>query len=397
MQSRRDTLPFDIDGVVYKVNRLDYQERMGFVAKAPRWAVAHKFPAQEEMTRLIGIDVQVGRTGALTPVARLEPVFVGGVTVTNATLHNQDEIERKDVRVGDTVILRRAGDVIPEVVSVVLSKRPAHTHKFKMPTQCPVCGSDVVREEGEAVARCVGGLYCAAQRKGAIIHFASRRALDIEGLGYKLVDQLVDKDVVRDVADLYALTQEQLAELERMGDKSAANLVAGIERSKATTLARFIYALGIRDVGEATAQTLAQFFGDIDALMDASEEQLQEAEDVGPIVAQSIATFFRQQHNREVIAKLRGAGVHWPRQAAKRAAALPLAGKTFVITGALESMSRDEAKEKLQALGAKVSGSVSKKTDYVIVGADPGSKYDKARELGIEILDEAAFLKLVAG
>ncbi len=397
MQARRESLPFDIDGVVYKVNRLDQQEQMGFVAKAPRWAVAHKFPAQEEMTRLLAIDVQVGRTGALTPVARLEPVLVGGVTVTNATLHNQDEIERKDVRVGDTVSVRRAGDVIPEVVSVVLSKRPANTQPFQMPTRCPVCGSDAERVEGESAFRCTGGLFCAAQRKEAFRHFASRRALDIEGLGEKLVDQLVEKNQVNDVADIFTLTQEQLAGLGRMGPKSAINLVEAIEKSKATTLPRFLYALGIANVGEATAQSLALHFGNLDDLMSADEAQLQQVEDIGPVVAQSLHTFFQQQHNRDVIHKLVTAGVRWPAIEKRIVETLPLAGKTFVITGTLESMSRDEAKAQLQTRGAKVSGSVSKKTDYLVAGADPGSKYDKAMELQIAILDEAGLQKLLAG
>ncbi len=397
MQKRRESLPFDIDGVVYKVNRLDQQEQMGFVAKAPRWAVAHKFPAQEEMTTLLAIEVQVGRTGALTPVARLAPVLVGGVTVTNATLHNQDEIERKDVRVGDTVIVRRAGDVIPEVVGVVLSKRPPSTQAFTMPAQCPVCGSDVQRAEGESAMRCTGGLYCSAQRKEAFRHFASRRALDIEGLGEKLVDQLVEKKQVSTVADIFALTQAQLAELERMGAKSAANLIEAIEKSKATTLPRFLYALGIANVGEATAQSLAQHFGNLNDLMAADEEQLQQVEAIGPVVAHSVHAFFRQQHNRDVIGKLVAAGVNWPAIEKRKIETLPLAGKTFVITGTLESMSRDEAKARLQALGAKVSGSVSQKTDYVVAGADPGSKHDKALELGITILDEAALQKLLAG
>lgn len=397
MQARRDSLPFDIDGVVYKVNRLDQQEQMGFVAKAPRWAVAHKFPAQEEMTTVVDIDVQVGRTGALTPVARLVPVFVGGVTVTNATLHNQDEIERKDVRVGDTVVVRRAGDVIPEVVSVVLSKRPEHTQPYAMPVRCPVCGSEVQRVEGESAVRCTGGLYCPAQRKEAFRHFASRRALDIEGLGEKLVDQLVEKKEVDDVADIFTLTQQQLAGLDRMGPKSAANLVTAIEKSKATTLPRFLYALGITNVGEATAQSLAHHFGNLDDLMAADEEQLQQVQDIGPVVAHSVFTFFHQQHNTEVIHKLMNAGVSWPVIEKRKVEALPLAGKIFVITGTLESMSRDEAKASLQALGAKVSGSVSQKTSYLVAGADPGSKYDKALELGVEILDEATLQKLIAG
>ena len=397
MQMRRESLPFDIDGVVYKVNRLDQQEQMGFVAKAPRWAVAHKFPAQEEMTQLLAIDVQVGRTGALTPVARLAPVFVGGVTVTNVTLHNQDEIERKDVRVGDTVMVRRAGDVIPEVVSVVLSKRPAHTQPFQMPMQCPVCGSDAERIEGESATRCTGGLYCAAQRKEAFRHFASRRALDIEGLGEKLVDQLVEKNQVSDVADIFTLAQEQLAGLDRMGPKSAANLVEAIEKSKATTLPRFLYALGITNVGEATAQSLAHHFGNLDDLMLADEEQLQQVDDIGPVVAHSLHLFFQQPHNRDVINKLVKAGVSWPAIEKRKVETLPLAGKIFVITGTLDSMSRDEIKARLQVLGAKVSGSVSKKTAYLVAGADPGSKYDKALELGIPILDDAALQKIIAG
>ncbi|MBI3776451.1 MAG: NAD-dependent DNA ligase LigA [Gammaproteobacteria bacterium] len=396
MATKRASLPFDIDGVVYKVNRLAQQEQMGFVAKAPRWAVAHKFPAQEEMTRVLAIDVQVGRTGTLTPVARLEPVFVGGVTVTNATLHNQDEIERKDVRVGDTVIVRRAGDVIPEVVGVVLSKRPAHTETFHIPARCPVCGSEVQRVEGESAARCTGGLYCSAQRKEAFRHFASRRALDIEGLGEKLVDQLVEKKQVSTVADIFALTQQQLVELERMGPKSAANLIEAIEKSKATTLPRFLYALGIANVGEATALALAQHFGNLDDLMSADEEKFQQVEDIGPVVARSLHTFFQQQHNREVIQKLVQAGVSWPAMEKRIVETLPLAGKTFVITGTLSSMSRDDAKARLQALGAKVSGSVSQKTDYLVAGADPGSKHDKALELGVAILDEAALQKLIA-
>lgn len=396
MQTRRASLPFDIDGVVYKVNRLDQQEQMGFVAKAPRWAVAHKFPAQEEITTLLAIEVQVGRTGALTPVARLAPVFVGGVTVTNATLHNQDELERKDVRVGDTVIVRRAGDVIPEVVGVVLSKRPPGTQLFQMPTHCPVCGSDVQRVEGESAVRCTGGLYCSAQRKEAFRHFASRRALDIEGLGEKLVDQLVEKKQVGDVADIFALTPQQLTELERMGPKSAANLVEAIEKSKVTTLPRFLYALGIANVGEATALSLALHFGNLEDLMAADEEQLQQVEDIGPVVAHSLYTFFRQPHNRAVIDKLLHAGVKWPAIEKRIIETLPLAGKTFVITGTLESMSRDEAKTRLQALGAKVSGSVSQKTNYLVAGSDPGSKHDKAVALGITILDEAALQKLIA-
>ncbi|MFN2338609.1 MAG: NAD-dependent DNA ligase LigA [Gammaproteobacteria bacterium] len=397
MEARRAELPFDIDGVVFKVDRLDQQRELGFVSRAPRWAIARKFPAQEEMTRVLGIDVQVGRTGAITPVARLEPVFVGGVTVTNATLHNEDEVHRKDVRVGDTVLVRRAGDVIPEVVQVVLSKRPKGARRFVMPVTCPVCGSEIEKAEGEAVARCSGGLYCAAQRKEAIKHFASRRAMDIEGLGDKLVEQLVEQGLVEDAADLYALTAEQLAELERMGEKSATNLVAALEKSKDTRLARFLFALGIREVGEATARILAREFGDLDALMQVDEARLEQVRDVGPVVAHHIATFFRQPHNREVIAKLRKAGIHWPAVEVAAPAEQTLAGKTFVLTGTLAGMTRDQAKERLQALGAKVSGSVSKKTDYVVAGAEAGSKLDKAEELGVPVLDEAQLLALLQG
>jgi DNA ligase (NAD+) len=391
-EQRRDTLPFEIDGVVFKVDRLDQQEALGYVARAPRWAIARKFPAQERETVVLDIDVQVGRTGALTPVARLEPVFVGGVTVTNATLHNQDEIDRKDVRVGDTVIVRRAGDVIPEVVKVNPALRKKGARRFKMPQRCPVCGSHVERVEGEAVTRCSGGLYCAAQRREAIKHFASRRAMDIEGLGDRLVEQLVDRGVVHDVSDVYRLTVEQLAGLERMAEKSASNLVNALEKSRDTTLERFIYALGIREVGESTAQILAREFGDLDLLMQADIETLQAIHDVGPVVAQRIVDFFAEQHNREVIGKLIEAGIHWP--AVEKTEHAPLAGKTFVLTGTL-SMPRDAMKAKLQAAGAKVSGSVSKKTDYVVAGDNPGSKYDKAIELGVEVLDEAGCLKLL--
>ena len=391
----RDALPFDIDGVVYKVNDLATQSALGFVHRQPRWAVAHKFPAQEEMTELLDIEVQVGRTGKLTPVARLKPVFVGGVTVSNATLHNQDEIERKDVHIGDTVIVRRAGDVIPEVVGVVAARRPHGARRFHMPTSCPVCGSDVVRLEGEADARCTGGLFCPAQRKEAIKHFASRRAMDIEGLGDKLVEQLVERALVEDVADLYGLDRATLAGLERMGDKSAENLVAAIGHSKATTLPRFLYALGIKDVGEATAQTLARHFGTLQALMAAGEERLQEVADVGPVVAKSIHSFFAEAHNRDVIAKLQQAGVHWPEVAVPAPEELPLAGKTFVLTGTLAGMTRDEAKARLEALGAKVAGSVSKKTDFVVAGEAAGSKLAKAYELGITVLDESGLSKLL--
>ena len=395
IMQKRDSLDYDIDGVVYKVDSLAEQNIMGFVSRAPRWAVAHKFPAQEEMTRLLGIDVQVGRTGAITPVARLEPVFVGGVTVTNATLHNQDEIDRKDVRIGDSVIVRRAGDVIPEVVSAIVSKRPKGARKFKMPVHCPVCGSDVVKLENEAVARCTGGLFCEAQRKEAIKHFASRKAMDIDGLGDKLVEQLVDEDLIHDVADLYSLRQEQLAELERMADKSAQNLVEALEKSKTTTLERFIFALGIRQVGETTARTLAMHFGELDALMKAGQEELIVIPDVGPVVAESIRRFFKESHNRDVIKKLRKAGIHWPTIEVVAATEQKLSGKTFVITGTLSSMGRDDAKQLLLAQGAKVTASVSKKTDYVIVGESPGSKAARAEQLGVEILDEEAFLKLI--
>ena len=395
VEQRRNALPYEIDGVVYKVNRFDQRDILGFVARAPRWAIAHKFPAQEEMTRLLDIEVQVGRTGALTPVARLEPVHVGGVMVSNATLHNEDEIKRKDIRIGDTVIVRRAGDVIPEIVGVVLSKRPRDARLFEMPSRCPVCGSEVIRAEGEAVARCSGGLFCAAQRKQAIKHFASRKAMDIDGLGDKLIEQLVDEGLIEDVADLYHLTHTQLASLERMGDKSATNLLTAIEKSKATTLPRFLFAIGIREVGEATALNLARHFGTLEAIEQADLETLQSVPDVGPIVAAHIHAFFRQSHNIEVIDKLIAAGVHWPKVERVEEKAQPLAGKTFVLTGTLESMSRSEAKEKLQALGAKVSGSVSRKTDYVVAGADAGSKLTKAQALGVKILDEAALFRLI--
>ncbi len=393
IQEKRDSLPYEIDGVVFKVDSIAQQERLGFVARAPRWAIARKFPAQEEMTVVEAIDVQVGRTGALTPVARLQPVFVGGVTVSNATLHNQDEIDRLDVRVGDTVIVRRAGDVIPQIVSVVRSRRQGRPRKFKMPTHCPVCGSATERIEGEAKTFCTGGLYCEAQRKEMIKHFASRRALDIEGLGEKLVEQLVDAGLVHDPADLYALNEAQLSGMERMAEKSAQNILAALEKSKQTTLARFIYALGIHNVGETTAQTLAQHFATLEQLMTADEESLQAAPDVGPIVAHSIVTFFAQPHNREVIDKLLAAGLHWPEVEIKSEDALPLKGKTFVLTGTLTQMSRNDAKAALQALGAKVSGSVSKKTDYVVVGENPGSKAVKAEQLGIEILSESELLQ----
>jgi DNA ligase (NAD+) len=394
---RRDRLAYEIDGVVYKVNRFQLQQRLGFVSRAPRWALAHKYPAQEQMTVLRDVEFQVGRTGALTPVARLEPVFVGGVTVSNATLHNMDEVERKDVRIGDTVIVRRAGDVIPEVVGIVPSKRPAGARRVRMPKSCPVCGSEVVRTEGEAVARCSGGLYCAAQRREAIRHFASRRAMDIEGLGEKLVEQLVDAGLVDHVDGLYRLTAEQLAGLERMGEKSAQNLVNALEKSRHTQLGRFIFALGIREVGDATARSLAAHFGSLDALMAADEETLMEVPDVGPVVAHHVATFFQQPHNREVIQALRDAGVHWDETepVAHAGKDQPLGGNTYVLTGTLESMTREEASERLMALGAKVTGSVSKKTTAVIAGESPGSKLAKAEKLGVPALDEGQFLKLI--
>ena len=398
--ARRDQLPFDIDGVVYKVNRYEQQRELGFLTREPRWAVAHKYPAQEQLTTLIGIDVQVGRTGALTPVARLAPVFVGGVTVTNATLHNQDEIDRKDVRVGDTVIVRRAGDVIPEVVAVVKEKRPdpvpPRFDLLKKYPSCPECGSHVVRLEGEAAARCTGGLYCPAQRKQALLHFAGRRAMDIEGLGDKLVDQLVERDLVHTPADVYTLTQDTLAGLERMAEKSAANLIAAIEASKDTTLTRFIFSLGIRNVGEATAKDLAQVFGSLDKLIDATEFDLLAVRDVGPVVAQSIVQFFAEPHNIEVVRKLRQAGVHWPESAGSTQSTGILAGKTLVLTGTLPTLTRDAAREKIEAAGGKVAGSVSKKTDYVVAGEEPGSKLEKAQALGVTILDEAGLLALLA-
>ncbi len=395
IHARRDELPYEIDGVVYKVDRLDQQRELGFVARAPRWAIAHKFPAHEELTRVVDIQVQVGRTGTLTPVARLEPVFVGGVTVTNATLHNRDEVRRKDVRVGDTVSVRRAGDVIPEVVGVVLERRPPDTQPFEMPSHCPVCGSEVIRPEGGSVARCIGGLYCSAQRREAIRHFASRRALDIERLGDKLVEQLVERELVHSPADLYSLDPATLADLERMGEKSAEKLAAALERSKTTTLARFLYALGIREVGEATALALAQHFGTLESVMAASEKQLQQVPDIGQVVATSIHAFFQEPHNRDIIERLRQAGIHWLEEITSMAATQPLEGKTFVLTGALAGMTRDEAKARLQALGAKVTGNVSKKTDYVVAGAEAGSKLAKARELGLSILDEAGLVEIL--
>jgi DNA ligase (NAD+) len=397
--AKRFALPYEIDGAVYKVNDLADQARLGFVARAPRFAIAHKYPPQEELTVVEAIEVNVGRTGALTPVARLRPVFVGGVTVSNATLHNQDEIDRKDVRVGDTVIVRRAGEVIPEVVGVVLDRRPKpEPPRFSILEHypvCPECGSKVVRAEGEAVVRCTGGLYCPAQRKQALLHFASRRAMDIEGLGEKLVDQLVDRGIVHTPADLYHLDLATLAGLERMAEKSAGNLLAAIAKSKRTTLARFIYALGIPNVGEATAKDLARHFGSLDALLAADVEALQAVPEVGPVVAQSIVDFLAEAHNRQVIEALRSAGVHWPEEARLAKPHGLLAGKTFVLTGTLPNLTRDQAQALIEAAGGKVSGSVSKKTDYVVAGSDPGSKLDKAQALGIAVLDEAGLRELL--
>jgi DNA ligase (NAD+) len=400
---KRAALPYDIDGVVYKVNRLDWQERLGFVSRAPRFAIAHKFPAEEALTEVLGIDVQVGRTGAITPVARLKPVFVGGVTVTNATLHNEDEVLRKDVRVGDTVIVRRAGDVIPEVVAIVPEKRPTRDlfggeplhPPFALPEICPECGSTVARGEDEAIARCTGGLYCPAQRKQALWHFAARRAMDIEGLGDKLIEQLVDAGLVHSPADLYGLTVETLAGLERMGEKSAQNLVAAIDRSRQTTLARFIFALGIRNVGEATARDLARHFGGLEALLAADAAGLQAVPDVGPVVAACIAAFFAEAHNREVIAGLRRAGVHWQEDEPARGGLQVLAGKTLVLTGTLPTLKRDEAKALVEAAGGKVAGSVSKKTDYVVAGEEAGSKLEKSLALGVPVIDEAELMRLL--
>ena len=398
--ARRDQLPFDIDGVVYKVDDRALQQTLGFKSREPRWAVAHKYPAQEQTTVLQDIDVQVGRTGKLTPVAKLQPVFVGGTTVSNATLHNQDEIDRKDVRIGDTVIVRRAGDVIPEVVGIVAARRPHDAQRFdlhaKLGGQCPVCGSEITREEGEVDWRCSGGLFCAAQRKQAFLHFAGRRAMDIEGLGDRLVDQLVDAGIVRTLPELYKLGVANLAALERMADKSARNLVDGLEKSKHTTLARFLYALGIRHVGETTAKDLARHFGSLDRVLGASEPQLLEVSDVGPIVAHSIHTFFAQPHNREVVEQLRACGITWSEDdGTGDSTPKPLLGQTFVLTGTLPTLSRDDAKDRIEAAGGKVSGSVSKKTHFVVAGAEAGSKLDKATELGIPVLDEAGLLAML--
>ena len=395
--SRRDELSYDIDGVVYKVDRIDYQRELGFVSRAPRWAIAHKFPAQEELTIVRDVEFQVGRTGAVTPVARLEPVFVGGVTVSNATLHNMDELNRKDVRIGDTVIVRRAGDVIPEVVKVVKARRPKGAKRVKAPKKCPICGSAVVREADEAVARCTGGLYCAAQRAEALKHFVSRRAMDVDGLGAKLIEQLVAMDRVKTPADLFTLDRDELIAMERMGEKSADNLLESIERSKETTLARFLYALGIREVGEATASSLAAHYGKLDGIMNADEDALQEVSDVGPVVASRIRHFFDEDHNREVIQRLVEAGIRWPEaEPAARSSEGPLAGKTFVLTGTLSAMTRDEAKDRILAAGGKVTGSVSKKTDYLVAGDKAGSKLTKAQNLEIPVLNEVELEKMLS-
>ena len=402
MGAKRDALPFDIDGVVYKVDSRDLQQQLGFKTREPRWAVAHKYPAQEQMTLLREIDIQVGRTGKLTPVAKLVPVFVGGTTVSNATLHNEDETRRKDVRIGDTVIVRRAGDVIPEVAGVVLERRPADVGApFDLYRQlggkCPVCGSAILREEGEADWRCTGGLFCAAQRKQALLHFAGRRAMNVDGLGDRLVDQLVDGGKVASLPDLYKLDLDELTSLDRMGERSAENLLAGLRASKSTTLARFLFALGIRHVGETTAKDLAKHFGQLDCILDATEEQFLEVPDVGPVVAASIHTFFAQAHNVEVVKELRDLGIKWPEHdGAPPAVAPPLSGKTFVLTGTLPTLGREDAKALIEAAGGKVAGSVSKKTDYVVAGAEAGSKLEKAAALGIAVLDETGLQHLLA-
>ncbi len=394
--ARRAALPYEIDGVVYKLDDYSQQEEMGFISRAPRWAIAHKFPPEEALTRVENIEVQVGRTGALTPVARLQPVRVGGVMVTNATLHNRQELERKDVRVGDTVVVRRAGDVIPEVLRVIPEKRPADAAPYKMPQRCPVCDSEVVQEESQAVMRCSGGLICPAQRIQSIIHFASRKAMDIEGLGDKLVEQLVENKLVRDLPDLYSLDVARLAEMERMGEKSAQNLLDAIQKSKQTQLPRFLYAMGIREVGEATAMALAEHFGSLQKIATASKEQLLEVPDVGPVVADNVLSFFRQTDNRALIEGLTRPGmISWPDIQPVEAVEGHLQGKTFVLTGSLESLTRDEAKMKLQASGAKVSSSVSSKTSYVVAGEKAGSKYDKALKLGVPILSEEELLQLL--
>ena len=393
MEKQRDSLPYGIDGVVYKVNSIAQQQQLGFVSRAPRWAIAHKFPAQEKLTTIRDVEFQVGRTGAVTPVARLEPVFVGGVTVSNATLHNFDEVYRKDIRIGDTVIIRRAGDVIPEVVGSILAKRPKQAKTIAIPTHCPICHADVIKPEEEAVARCMGGLYCHAQLRETIKHFVSRRALDIDGLGDKLVELFLTKKIIKDITGLYELDEKTVAALPRLGEKSAKNLLHSIEKSKNTTFAKFLYALGIREVGETTARLLAQHCKDLPSLMKATQEDLQKIPDIGPVVAAHIVGFFHQKHNVELIDKLQRLGVRWPKEKISRD--VSLSGKVFVLTGALTKMTRDEAKEALHALGAKVSGSVSKHTDYVILGENPGSKYQKAKAFGVNVIDEAAFLQMV--
>ena len=395
--AERDALPYDIDGVVYKVNSLELQAQLGFVTREPRWAVAHKYPAQEEMTHVLDIDVQVGRTGKLTPVAKLAPVFVGGVTVTNATLHNEDEARRKDVRIGDTVIVRRAGDVIPEVVSVVMDQRKPDALVFTMPKICPVCGSPALRDEGEADYRCNGGLFCKAQQKQAFLHFAQRRAVEVDGLGEKLIDQLVDAGIVNTLPDLYKMGLTALVQLDRMAEKSALNILKALEASKSTTLPRFIYGLGIRHVGEATAKEFARHFGTLDAFMNADEEALLQVADVGPVVAKSVIAFFAQAHHQEIVAQLRACGVHWEEGLPAERQVQILSGKTVVLTGTLPHLSREDAKEMLEAAGAKVAGSVSQKTTYVVAGAEAGSKLDKAVALGIPVLDEAGLIQLLQG
>ena len=391
----RNALAYDIDGVVYKVNSFNYQNELGFVSRAPRWAIAHKFPAEEALTEILDINVQVGRTGAITPVARLKPVFVGGVTVTNATLHNEDEMIRKDVHIGDIVSVRRAGDVIPEIVRVLINKRPKTIKKFRMPTECPECGSALVRIDDEAIIRCSGGLVCPAQQKQSIIHFASRKAMDIEGLGDKSVEQLVTVGLIHELPDIFKLKLEQLINLDRMAEKSSRNLLDAIEKSKSTSLPRFIYALGIRNVGESTAKDLAGFYGDLDEIMKQTEESLQIVPDIGPTVAKSISDFFRQTKSREVINSLIGLGVHWPKYDIKKSSSGIFATKTFVLTGTLPSMSREEAKSIIEMNGGKVVGSVSKKTDYVVAGSDAGSKLTTAQELGLKIISQQELLKLI--
>jgi len=391
----RDSLAYDIDGVVYKVNSFNYQNELGFVSRAPRWAIAHKFPAEEALTEILDINVQVGRTGAITPVARLKPVFVGGVTVTNATLHNEDEMIRKDVHIGDIVSVRRAGDVIPEIVRVLIDKRPKAIKKFKMPTICPECGSLLTRIDDEAVIRCSGGLICPAQQKQSIIHFASRKAMDIEGLGDKSIEQLVTVGLIHELPDIYKLELEQLINLDRMAEKSAQNLLDAIEKSKNTTLPRFIYALGIRNVGESTAKDLASFYGDLDEIMKQTEDNLQLVPDIGPTVAKSISDFFKQNKNRELIQSLRKLGINWPKHDIKKSISGIFAGKTFVLTGTLPSMSREEAKSIIEMNGGKVAGSVSKKTDYVVAGSDAGKKLIVAQELGVKVISQDELLKLI--